>query len=274
VKGDPLLQAAARLLEARLEGGEEGRSRLLPLLHPQARYMVLGKEVSGASAVADELLTGGNGELSRRLAWDAPRAVDGRVLLVGRRHPASRDRGLAITLQLEGEAILLVQEQRMPAPPGVVQAIVLPEDLRVRIDNALAQRHPMLVAHVDAHGQPVLSFRGSVQVHGDDRLALWVRNAEGGLVQAIRANPRIALMYRDEEAKATYQFQGRARVTDAAEERRRIFERAPAVERAHDFAMLGAAVVVDLDRVEGYAGLGPQGQVDPMRMLREPAANP
>ena len=131
----------------------------------------------------------------------------------------------------------------------------------------------MLVAHVDAQGQPILSFRGSVQVHGDDQLALWIRNAEGGFIQAIRANPRIALMYRDEQAKATYQFQGRARVTDAAAERERIFQRAPAAERAHDFAKLGAAVVVDLDRVEGYAGLGPQGQVDGIRMLREGAAS-
>jgi len=99
-------------------------------------------------------------------------------------------------------------------------------------------------------------------------------SAEGGFIQAIRANPRVALMYRDEDAKATYQFQGRARVTAVPSERQRIFERAPAVEQAHDFAMLGVAVVVDLDRVEGYAGLGPQGQVDPIRMLREAAANP
>jgi hypothetical protein len=35
--------------------------------------------------------------------------------------------------------------------------------------------------------------------------------------------------------------------------------------------MLGVAVVVDLDRVEGYAGLGPMGQVDQVRMLRDPA---
>jgi hypothetical protein len=112
-----------------------------------------------------------------------------------------------------------------------------------------------------------------VQTFGDDQLALWVRSADGAFVRAIRANPHIALMYRDEEAKATYQFQGRARVTESAQERQRIFERAPAVERAHDFAMLGAAVVVELDRVEGYAGLGPNGQVDPIRMLRAAAAS-
>lgn len=150
--------------------------------------------------------------------------------------------------------------------------IRVPAALKERIDNALVQRHPMLVAHVGAGGQPVLSFRGSVQVFGDDRLALWIRKAEGGFIAAIRANPRIALMYRDEDARATYQFQGRARVTAAADERDLIFRRAPQAERAHDPAMLGAAVVVDLDRVEGYAGLGPQGQVDRILMLRDAAA--
>ena len=120
---------------------------------------------------------------------------------------------------------------------------------------------------------PILSFRGSVQVFGDDQLALWIRAADGNFLRAIRGNPRVALMYRDEGTKATYQFQGRARVTQDAAQRQQVFQRAPAAERGHDFAMLGAAVVVDLDRVEGYAGLGPQGQVDPIRMLRAGAAH-
>jgi hypothetical protein len=265
------VQAARQFLQARLAGGEEGRRQLLALLQPQARYAVLGKALSGAEAVADELVAGAISELARRLDWSAPQAVDGRVRLVGTRRPGTRDRGLIVTLGFDGDAIAAVEEQRTTAPPAAAQPLRLPEPLKQRIDRALAERHPMLVAHVDAHGQPVLSFRGSVQVHGDDQLSLWIRNAEGGFVEAIRANPRIALMYRDEDAKATYQFQGRARVTANPGERQRIFERAPPVERAHDFAMLGAAVVVDLDRVEGYAGLGPQGQVDPIRMLRATA---
>jgi hypothetical protein len=51
-----------------------------------------------------------------------------------------------------------------------------------------------------------------------------------------------------------------------------VFDAAPEAERAHDFAMLGVAVLVDLDRVEGYAGLGPGGQVGQVRMLRDAAA--
>jgi hypothetical protein len=152
------------------------------------------------------------------------------------------------------------------------QPVVLPAALKRRIANALVERHPMLVAHVGADGQPVLSFRGSVQPFGDDRLALWVRNATGGFMDAIARNPRIALMYRDEDAKATYQFQGRARVLPGQCERQQVFDAAPQVERAHDPAMRGAAVLVELDRVEGYAGLGPQGKVEPLRMLRAAAS--
>jgi hypothetical protein len=266
------LQAAQGFLRARLAGGDEGRRQLLALLSPQARYMVLGKEVAGAEAVAAELVAGGNGELARRLDWQPAESVGTQLRLTGTRRAGTRDRGLVVTLTLQGDAIAQVQEQRLPAPPVEAQAIRLPGAIQRRIDNALVERHPMLLAHMGPDGQPILSFRGSVQVFSDDQLALWIRNGTGGFIQAIGANPKVALMYRDEEAKATYQFQGRARVTEVQSERQRIFQRAPAAERAHDFAMLGTAVVVDLDRVEGYAGLGPQGQVDPIRMLREGAA--
>lgn len=261
--------AARRFAEAR--GQQQGQAPLLALLHPQARYEMLGRQAAGAEAVAAELLQGANAELARRLQWARPQEVGAQVRLVGTRQPGTRDRGLVVTLTFEGDAIVLVQEQRTPAPPGEAQAICLPAELRRRIDHALVERHPMLVAHVDEQGQPILSFRGSVQALADDQLALWVRSAQGGFVQAIARNPRIALMYRDEDAKATYQFQGRARVTHDAGERQRIFDAAPPAERAHDFAMLGVAVVVDLDRVEGYAGLGPQGPIEPIRQLRTAA---
>jgi hypothetical protein len=270
VNAQHAITVGERFVQARTQRDVHG---LLALLLPQARYVVLGKEVNGVEAVAGELASGTNADLARRLVWSVPESVGAQLRLRGTRRPGARDRELVVTLTLQGDAIALVQEQRMPAPPMEAQAIALPQALKDRIDNALVQRHPMLVAHVGADGQPVLSFRGSVQVFTDDQLALWIRNAEGGFIAAIAANPRIALMYRDEEAKATYQFQGRARVTHDPRERQRVFERSAAAERAHDFAQLGAAVLVDLDRVEGYAALGPQGQVDGIRMLRERSPN-
>ncbi len=265
------LASAQRLARARADGGEAGRHELLAVLHPQAHYEALGREALGAQAVADELLAGANGELSRRLDWPAPQAVGDQVRLLGLRRAQTRDRGLVLTLTFSGEAIARLQEQRTPPPPLPAQPIVLPPALKQRIDHALADRHPMLVSHVDLQGQPVLTFRGSVQALSDDQLAMWIRSPEGGFIRAIRANPRIALMYRDEDAKATYHFQGRARVTSDPVQRQAVFDRSHPAERAHDFAMLGVAVVVDLDRVEGYAGLGPMGQVDGIRMLRESA---
>ena len=32
--------------------------------------------------------------------------------------------------------------------------------------------------------------------------------------------------------------------------------------------VIGAAVVIDLDRVEGWAGVGPNGQIDPICLVR------
>lgn len=257
-----------RFAQSRAQGGESGRRELLSLLHPQVQYEVLGRVSHGAQAVAEILLTGNNGPLASRLDWQEPLVIGERVRLTGIRGPGSTDRGLVVTLSFDGQNVTLVQEQRTPPPPPPIRPIVLTAELKRRIDHALEERHPMLVSHVDPQGQPVLTFRGSVQAFSDDQLAMWIRSAEGGFIESIRANPRIALMYRDEEAKATYQFQGRAQVTTDQQQRQMIFDKSPTVERAHDFAMLGVAVVVDLDRVEGYSGLGPMGQLDGVRMLR------
>lgn len=266
---DTRLVAAHAFLEALAAPQKEVAGRLVSLLHPEARFMTLGKSANGAAAVAGELQRGPNGELARRLRWQAPQVVGVTVRLIGERATGTRDRGLVVTLGFDGDAIALVQQQRTPPPPPEARPIALPEALKQMVGNALAERHPMLVAYSDPEGQPVLSFRGSVQAYSDDQLAMWIRSADGAFVRAIRSNPRLALVYRNEETKATYHFQGRARVSDLESDRQRVFDASPEAERAHDFAMLGVVVLVDLDRVEGYAGLGPSGQVDQVRMLRD-----
>ena len=59
-----------------------------------------------------------------------------------------------------------------------------------------------------------------------------------------------------------------ARVSADETERGRVFESAPKAERDHDPDREGVAVIIDLDRIEGYAGLGPAGPIDPVRMVR------
>lgn len=262
-----ITSAAARLVAAVTEGSGE---QLDALLAPAPTYMQLGKTIEGRAAVRAELLSEGFGKLWHALHWQPPQAVGAAaVRLVSERQPGHAEpRAAIVTLLFDGERIAKIQLQRVPPPHPAPAPMVLPASLRKAIDANLLEKHPMVLAYVDADGQPVQSFRGSTQAHADDQLAMWVRNPEGAFIRAIRHNPRVALMYRNEEARSTYQLQGRARVVDAPQERQRIFDASAPAERAHDFAMLGAAVVIDLDRVEGWAGVGPNGQVDPVNLRR------
>ena len=264
---DSRLATAARF-QAAWVAADATAGSLLAFLHPQVEFNTLGKNASGAQAVAAELVGGANGELSRKLRWSAPIAVGEQVRLTGERQVGTWDRGLIVTLGFSGDLISKVRQQRTAPPPPVAQPIVLPEPLKQMVNRALVDRHPMLMAYTDLEGQPVLSFRGSVQAFSEDQLAMWIRSPDGAFVRAIHQNPRVALVYRNEDSKATYNFQGRARVSVLEADRQRVFAAAPEAERAHDFAMLGVVVVVDLDRVEGYAGLGPSGQMGQIRLLR------
>jgi hypothetical protein len=76
-------------------------------------------------------------------------------------------------------------------------------------------------------------------------------------------------MYRDEDTKQTYQFQGRARISTDEEARRRVYEKMEQRERDHDPARTGIALIIDLDRVEGFGGMSPNGPVNKVRMLRD-----
>ncbi len=154
--------------------------------------------------------------------------------------------------------------------PTAATPVGLTADLRKLVDDALATRRPMIVAYVDAGGQPILSFRGSTQSFSDDQLAIWVRKADGNFLGAIANNSKVALMYRDEDSKATYQFQGRARVSADEAVRKRVYEKMAEAERNHDPARAGVVVLIELDRVEGWAGMSPSGPVGRVRMLREP----
>jgi hypothetical protein len=258
--------AAERLRRAVVDGPA---SDLDALLAPDAVFMALGKTVEGAAAVRAEITSDAMCRSWRALRWQPAQAIGATARLVGERNAQTGERGVIVTITFAGDAIHRIQQQRVPPPPPAARPLVLPAALRDAIDANLLDKHPMLLSYVSPQGQPVLSFRGSTQVLSDDQLAMWVRNADGAFIRAIRVNPRVALMYRNEDKRSTYQLQGRARVGDSPADRQRIFDAAAPAERAHDFAMLGAAVIVDLDRVEGWAGVGPNGQIDPICLQRD-----
>jgi hypothetical protein len=139
-------------------------------------------------------------------------------------------------------------------------SLTLPDEIRARINGALMAGHPLLLAVVDEAGKPRLSYRGSLQVCGDDQFGFWARNAGGTTLGGLKKNPHVALMYRDPALPAILQFAGRARVTEDAAERARVFESAPEFEQRQDPERKGVAVIIDLDQVEGLFGHDAEGQ--------------
>lgn len=132
---------------------------------------------------------------------------------------------------------------------GFPVAVALTDDFKNAINNALNDRAPIVFAAVDEIGQPLLSFRGSAQVYSDNEIGLWVRNQDGGFVNAITANPRIALLYRNPETRFAFQAHGEARRADDDETRQRVYEMAPEAERNADADRKGTAVIVEVVRL-------------------------
>jgi len=129
--------------------------------------------------------------------------------------------------------------------------IVIPPDVARRVNAARDEGKPLALSYIAPDGFPVLSLRGSVHVHGDGQLALWARHADGDFVRAIRANPKVALLYRDNDDRTTFTFAGRAWVSEDESVRDRVYSESPKGERDHDLDRKGAAVVIDLQHVEG-----------------------
>jgi len=146
-------------------------------------------------------------------------------------------------------------------------AISLDDELKGLINGALLAGAPMIVASVDAEGRPRLSFRGSLQAFSDDQIGFWARNAEGSTLENIAANPNVAMMYRNPQTRVMMQLIGRARVAVGAD-RDRVYDNAPEFERNADPERLGVGVIVDLDRIEGFLGVTPDGQRRLFRMER------
>ena len=149
-------------------------------------------------------------------------------------------------------------------------SLELPEDVRDYVQRApLVAGNPMLIAVVTADGKPRMSFRGSVQTLGPDQLGFWVRRVEGGTMEGIKANPNVALMYRDAGKRILLQFAGRARIATDPAERARVYEARRNRSSAHDPERKGGGVVIDLDRVEGMLGMNAEGAPNFLRLARE-----
>ena len=253
---------------ASLRPGTDGTSApRAELLTEDAIFQTLGR-IEGRAAVI-ERMAGDSGQAYRVMEWAEPEMAGADVRITGRMPAGSPMGGVIITFRFAVDRISAVLQQPLPGAPVPATPLKLTPEIKAMVDSASADGFPMTVAHVDALGQPIISFRGSTQAFSDTQLAIWVRNSDGNFLNSVAANPRLALMYRNAKTRALYQFQGRAQVSTDAAARERIYAKMSQMERNHDYAQTGVALVIDLDRVEGWAGVGPDGQLGKVRMLRE-----
>lgn len=183
--------------------------------------------------------------------WSPPLANGSRVTVTATPAGPAPFGGLEIVFEFAGPKIVRVEQQVLPAEPPAPAELQLTDDIKNAVNGALEGGTPMLIAYSDAGGQVHLSFRGTIQSYDDQALALWARDAEGGLPRNIAARPQVTLFYHDPATRTSYTFYGRARAEHDPVARTRIFENSPQRERQMDFRRRGTAIVVDLDRVEG-----------------------
>ena len=170
---------------------------------------------------------------------------------------------LRLAFTFDGESRITRVEQRYtPRQPQPTDKI--PPGVKTLINNARVHDLPLVLAHVTEEGTPLVTFRGSIQVLNDHELCAWIRAADGGLMRSIAKNPAVSLAYAD-LPRAMFTIQGRARMDASEAMRERVFEMIPEQEKNHDPARKGAAMIIAVERIQGYSTGG-----ELVRMQRKP----
>jgi hypothetical protein len=209
---------------------------------------------AASAALTGSRLTG----LASGARWSEPNVDGDRVVVTASQPAGAPIGGLEFTFWFTDDKISRVEQQFLPAAPAEPTALHLTDDIKKAVNGALDNQTPMLIAYSDDAARIHLSFRGTVQAYGDEQLALWARDPQAGLPRNITAHPEVTLFYHDPASRTSYSFQGQARIESDPDARDRIFDNSNPREQYMDYHRRGAAIVVDLDRVEGR---GPEGRV-------------
>jgi hypothetical protein len=126
------------------------------------------------------------------------------------------------------------------------------------VDGAALRGKTLALAYQGEDGYPAVSFRGSTQVYGPQQLAIWARKADEGFAKAVAERPQVSLVYYggpDGPGPMFLSFKGRAHVDPSANEQ--VWSRMIEGEQQQDADRRGVAVIVEVERAEGFAATGP-----------------
>lgn len=187
----------------------------------------------------------------RRAGWSEPAASDGRLVVTAEYPPGLVMPRISRVVFSFSEADQITEVVHEMAPfPDRVAADEVPLVIRGLVNDALGNNTPLCLAYVGEDGQPVLSLRGSLQFHGPRQISAWIRNPKGGLAAALPHNPRVALLYRDNDRLITMTIKGLAHIEADEDIRRQVYDMMPEVEQTHDPARAGACLIIDIKSVQ------------------------
>jgi hypothetical protein len=187
----------------------------------------------------------------RRAGWSEPAEEDGHLVVTAEYPPyITQTRISKVTFSFnDRDEITEIIHEVVGLPPRL-KATEVPLVVRGIVNDAVANNTPICVAHINEDGEPVLSFRGSLQFFGPRQISAWLRNPRGGLATSVGKNPRVALMYRDSPRVITVNIKGLAHIETDEEIRRRVYEMMPEVEQTHDPDRTGACLIIDIQSVK------------------------
>jgi hypothetical protein len=127
------------------------------------------------------------------------------------------------------------------------------EAISTAINTAAERTRAMSLAYVADGGQPQISARGSIHVHGPQQLAMWSRSRQNGLIASLPVRPKVAALYvaaRDMPPPWYLALDGTARIDEASNDA--VYARISQFERDHDPERTGVAVIIDVHRMLCY----------------------
>lgn len=126
------------------------------------------------------------------------------------------------------------------------------------INGAFDAGNPVAFGYIGLDDAPHVSYRGSIQVlEAGDRMALWARNPDGGLVAALPTRPLVSLAFMSLPS-VLLMFRGRARL--APELNDVVYAAMPQGERDRDPDRKGIAVAIDVELAEGRRRGAPRNE--------------
>ena len=135
-------------------------------------------------------------------------------------------------------------------------SIQLDDEMAENINTARLKGKSCVLATAAPDGFPSIGFRGSMMVFDSDHLAYWERSKRDGLAN-IQKNPRVTVMYRDNDTKVGWKFYGRTAIHEDGDLREQVWDRVVDVEKTPDPEKKGFAVIIEVDRVEMFNGTVP-----------------